>query len=151
MEGARRNASTGRHPHHHIGILSPAPVELGEVVDDLVESAGHKVGELHFHHGLRSGDRQPEPRAHNGTLAEWCVADAVFTEQVDESIGHLEHAAVGSDVLAHQDQFGVALHGLTKAFGHRVDEPQLAGVVPGCAGGHEVLAEQALDFRIVRR
>ena len=52
---------SSRHAHDHIRVLSPAPMELGQIVDDLVESAGHEVGELPLDQGLGPGSRGPEP------------------------------------------------------------------------------------------
>ena len=54
------------HAHDDVGLLAPTPMDLGEVVDDLVEAARHKVAELHLDHGLLAGNRQPEARTHNG-------------------------------------------------------------------------------------
>ncbi len=58
MEGACSGTGSCWHANHYIGILPPAVVNLGEVVYNLVEAHTHKVGKLHFDHGLVAFDRK---------------------------------------------------------------------------------------------
>ena len=123
---AQRLTATCWHAHDDIRILTPAPVNLGEVVDDLVEPASDKVTELHFHHGLLARDGQAQARAHDGRLAQWRVSNALLTEGVDKPIRHLEHASIRADVLPHKYQIGVLLHACSQALGDGVDEAKLS-------------------------
>ena len=71
---------------------------LGEVVDDLVEADGGKIGELHFDNGAGAFDRRAHRQPDDGVLAERCVHDASgkFGGQV---FRRLEGPAKSPDVL----------------------------------------------------
>ena len=123
--GAGAHAAAGRHADDDVGLLAPAPVDFGQVVDDLVESTGHKIAELHFHHGLLAGDGQSKGGSHDGRFAEWRVAHAFLAKGVHKTVGHLEHPAVGADVLAHEHEVRMFFHAQAQPFGDGVDEPHV--------------------------
>ena len=58
MERPGVYTGSGRHPDHDVNMLPPAIMGLGQVVDDLVEAAGDKVGELHLDDRLHAIDGQ---------------------------------------------------------------------------------------------
>ena len=121
--GACAHTAPCRHSDDDVRSLSPTPVNLCEVVDDLVEATSDEVAELHFHHGLLAGDRQTEAGADDGRFAQRGVAHALLSEGVHKSIGHFEDAAVRSDVLSHEYKAWMFLHACTQPFGDGVDEP----------------------------
>lgn len=128
VKGTCSDPTTSGHAHHHIGILSPTPMQLGQVVDDLIETARHKVSELHLDHGLHSGNREAESRPDDGAFAQRRIAHAVFAKPVDKTIRHLEDTAIMANVLSHKDEVIVAFHGRREPFGDGVNEPQLFGL-----------------------
>ena len=127
VEGACTYAGSGRHAHHHIGIFLPAVVQFGQVVHDLVEADCHKISELHFHHGLHAFDREAKRGTHNRGFAERGVAYPVLAKGFNKSFGHFEHPAVFGDVLAHEHQVVVRLHGLAQSVLDRVDHAHVLG------------------------
>src|SRR5690606_26711428 len=110
-------AAAGGHTDHHVRMLSPTPVQLRQVVDDLVETAGDEVGELHFHHTLESAEAQAQANADNGAFAKRRIAHAVPAEFIQKALCDLENAAVIGNVLPHQDQVGVPAHGFAQSVG----------------------------------
>ena len=54
VKGPRTNARACWHADHYIGRLSPAVMQLRQVVHDLVKANRHKIGKLHFHHALKT-------------------------------------------------------------------------------------------------
>ena len=130
--GACAHAAPCRHPHDNVRSLSPTPVDLGEVVDDLVEAAGDEVAELHFHHGLLAGNRQAKASADDGRFAQRSVAHTLLAKGVDEPIGHFEDTAVRADILAHEHEAWMLLHACAQPLRDGVDEPHLTVTSIGC-------------------
>jgi hypothetical protein len=69
--------------------------------------------------GLHAGDGQADGRAHDAGLVEGCVDDAVLAVLGLQAVGDAEDAAVEADILAEEDDIGVA------------GEGQVEGVVDG--------------------
>lgn len=127
VERAGGDAAAGGHADDDVSGSAPAPVDFGQIVDNLIESTRHEIAELHFDHGLAAGNRQAQRGADDRRLAQGRVADAVLAEAVDEALGDLEDAAVLGDVLAHQDEAGVGVEGFGEALGDGVDQAEFAG------------------------
>ena len=117
--------SARRHADDYVGLLSPAPVDFGEVVDDLVEADRDEVAELHLHHGFLAGNAQPQGGTYNGRLTQRCVAHAFLAKSLHKSVRHFEHAPVLGDVLPHEHKLWKSLHGLPHAFTDGVNQPQI--------------------------
>jgi hypothetical protein len=83
---------------------------FGGEVDNLVEAAGDEIGELHFRHRPQPHEAGADGRADNGAFGNGRIHDALLAEVLEESRGHFECAAVNADVLAQQEDVGVALH-----------------------------------------
>ena len=125
VERSGPHVSARRHADDYVGLLAPAPVDFGEVVDDLVEADRDEVAELHLHHGFLAGNAQAQGRANNGRFAQWRVAHAFFAKSLHKSVRHFEHAPVLGDVLPHEHKLWKSLHGLPHAFTDGVDQPQI--------------------------
>nr|GFB67978.1 hypothetical protein [Tanacetum cinerariifolium] len=127
------------HPHHYVGILAPAVVAFGQVIHNLVEAAGHEISELHLHHRLFASDAEAQPRAHDGRLAERCVAHPPLAKLLHEALAffylrlnafaRLDAGRFADDALGQQPLFVV----LDRVFGGPLLH-QLGGHVLGAAG-----------------
>src|SRR5688572_17102107 len=112
--------SSGRHAHHNISLLPPSPVDLGEVIYDLVESLGNKISELHLHHGFHPFDRKTKPCANNSSLTNRCVANTRLAEFFNKTFSDFEYTSVFGNVLPHQHQVIEPFHALTKPVTDRI-------------------------------
>ena len=70
-------------------------------IDDLVESHGDEIAELHFHHGFFIGDAQAESGTDDGGFAERCIPNPILAETLHKPFGDFEHASIVSDILSH--------------------------------------------------
>ena len=131
VEGAGGTARARGHPHHHVGILAPAVVAFGEVIHNLVEAAGHKIGKLHFDHALLTLDAQTQAHAHNGRLTQRRIPHPRLAKLGHEAFRDFKHPTVVGNVLTHEHEVGEALHTLLEAFLNGIDEAQLAGTGGG--------------------
>src|SRR6185437_1364182 len=85
--------------------------------------------------------------AEDGAFAEGCIADTILAKTVQESFGDLEGAAIAGDVLPHEDEVVVLLHGLGEAFADGVDESFFGAVVrPFLVGGHTIAGGGSIDI-----
>src|SRR2546421_13071444 len=83
-------------------------VHLRKLADDLVESRVDEAVELDLTHRPVAAQCQPDRRADDARLGKWGVNDAVFAEVLLQSVSDTEHTTELADVLAHDDDFGVA-------------------------------------------
>jgi len=67
----------------------------------------------------------PKPARGSPIRTGGCSA-RVLAERSHEALGDLEHPTIFGDVLAHQDEMRIPLHGLAQPFRHRVHEPPLS-------------------------
>ena len=125
MERSGAQSAPERRPDRHVDGLAPAVVRRGQVVDDLIEGAGDEVRVLNLHHRLEALDGQTQRGAHRSAFDNGRVAHPLFAEAFDEPLGHLEHAPVFGDVLAHEQHAFVLLHGQPERLGDGVHEAQL--------------------------
>ena len=112
MEWPCTHTCTRGHAHHYVGVLSPAPVRLGEVIDNGIKARRYKISKLHFNHALYSFHTHPQSSAQNARLAQRRISHPVFSELIYEAIGYFKHAAVFSYVLPHDYQVIETLHRL---------------------------------------
>jgi hypothetical protein len=109
------------------------------VVDDLVEGEDREV---EGHH-LRDGPEADEGRAHRDArdrlLRDRRVAHAPVAELREQPLRDLVGALVGPDLLAEQEDVGVAAHllaeGLVEGFAHREDGHRQFPTFAGAAAG----------------
>src|SRR5688572_14170078 len=100
------------HAHHHIGGLGPTIMALGHIVDDLVETTGHKIGELHFNNGLVTHDGESVTRSKYGGFGDGGISDTSLAELLVKIFGDLKHTAVFCYVLTHEHGVGKFFHRL---------------------------------------
>ena len=119
----------GRHTDHNAGFLTPAIMDFGQIVDDLIEATGHKIRKLHFDHGPLACDGKAQSSANNRRFAERGVANPARPVTLHQSLGGFENPTVRAYILTHEDQSRVPFHGLIKAFTHRVHQTQFPLVI----------------------
>src|SRR5581483_1640599 len=102
--------------HHHGHGRVPAIPALGGEIDDLIETAGDEVGELHLGHGAQTHEARADGRTDNRGFGNRRIHYALVAEFLQKSGGHFERAAVGSDVLSYEEDIGVALHFFPQSF-----------------------------------
>ncbi len=102
--------------HHRDPDLALRPVvHLGDLADDLVVRRVDEAVELDLADRPVAADREPDRGADDAGLGQRGVDDAVLAEVLLQAVGDPEDAAELADVLAHQDDLGVVLHGLAQA------------------------------------
>src|SRR4249920_3249992 len=94
---------TGGHAYHHIRRLTPAIMDFSQVIYDLVEANGRKIGKLHFHDRFKSFQRQPQRSTYNGTFTQRGIANAVMTKLVQKPFCDFKRPAIFSNILSHED------------------------------------------------
>ena len=126
VEGTRTEATPDGQAEHHRHRCSPAVVGLGQVVDDLVETAGDEVAELQLDHGPEAVEGQAHGGADGAGLDDRRVAHPGGAELGEEAVGDLEHASVLGDVLTQEDDALVGRHGRMQPVGDGVEVAKLA-------------------------
>ena len=107
--------------------LSVDVVELGGHVHELVDAKRDEVHEHDFHDRARTDDGRADRHAGEGGFGDRGVADAFGAELVDQSARDAEGAAVGGDVLAHDEDAGILREGLVEGVADELD---------GCDSAH---------------
>ena len=97
------------HRHGHPAVV--AVVQLGHLGDDLVEGGVHEPVELDLAHRSVAAHGKPDGRADDAGLGQRRVDHPAVAEVALEALGDPEHASELPDVLTHQDDLRVALHG----------------------------------------
>ena len=90
-------------------------MHLGDLADDLVEGRVDEAVELDLDDRAVAAQGEPDRRADDAGLGERGVEHAVLAEVLLQALGDAEDAAELADVLTHEDDLGVALHGATQA------------------------------------
>ena len=80
---------------------------LGDVADHLVEGRVGEALELHLGHRMPSGQGQPQRDTGDGRLSQRRIEHPLRTELGLEAVGHAEHTAQRTDVLAQHEHPGV--------------------------------------------
>src|SRR5687767_4120222 len=112
---------TGWHSNHHVGMLPPAVMRLRQVVDDLVEPTGDKIGKLHFNNGLEPVDGKSETCSKYSRFTQGRIADTILAKFLHESQRSLEDPAIPCNILAHDDEVGIPAHALAHAIGNGIE------------------------------
>ena len=92
-----------------------AGVDLGDLRDDLVVGREDEPVELDLADRPVAAHGQADRGAEDAGLGERGVDDAVLAEVLLQAVGDPEDAAELADVLAHEHDLGVVLHGLAQA------------------------------------
>ena len=111
MGGAVAAAGPHGGPQHEGAGLSVDVVELGGHVHELVDAERDEVHEHDFDDRPRAGDGGADGHAGEGGFGNRGVADALGTVFFDKAARDAEGAAVGGDVLAHEEDAGVVGQG----------------------------------------
>ena len=117
---AERDADDDRH-------RQPAPgagVDLGDLGDDLVVGGEDEPVELDLADRPVAAHGQADGGAEDAGLGQRGVDDAVLAEVLLQAVGDPEDPAELADVLAHEHDLGVVLHGLAQAEVERLADGQ---------------------------
>ena len=114
VEWSRLHTRAGRHSYHHIGRLGPSIVAFGQVVYNLIESAGNKISELHFYHGFLAFDGKTVTRSQDTALRDRGVSHPFFAKFLIKIIGDFKYTTIFCHILSHNDEVGVFLHALSE-------------------------------------
>src|SRR5579883_1736505 len=79
-------AARGSADHDRHGRV-PAVAAFGGEIHNLVETAGNKIGELHFGDRPKAEKRRADGGPHNGGLGNGRIDDALFAEALEEAGG----------------------------------------------------------------
>ena len=112
LRGGTR-AGTGRETHHHRNrnLAAQHEAHLGGLVDDLLHGERGEIGKLELENGTQAGQRRTHGDAGAAQFGNRRVHDTVGTETLDQIAGDLEGAAIDADILAHQEDALILLHG----------------------------------------
>src|SRR5437588_833688 len=101
---------------------APAEATLGRVVRQHVEGGRDEVYELELGDRAHAHEGRAARRADNRRLRDRRVNHASLAELVQQTVRHLERAAVRAHVLADEEHRRVALHLLPDALAYGLDE-----------------------------
>ena len=123
VQPAPNAAAVGRPDDHRnadgaVGAVS-GPRRL---TDDLADAGPDEVGELYLRDGPHALHCRPQGDAGDGRLGQRGVDDPLFAEGVEEAVCREEDAAPGRDVLAHDEDRGVAGHLLPHGLAHGLED-----------------------------
>ena len=146
MKWASCRARASRHAHHNICFLAPAPVHFGQIIDNLIETNTHEIGKLHLYHCLHARNAQAQTGANDGRFAKWCVAHAVFAKSGNKAFGNFKSATVFGDILPHEHELRMLLHGHAQTVLNGVDETQFSSCFCRCNGFKSVRCIDVVHF-----
>ena len=109
-------ALLGANDQRHLDLPAAHLAHLAGLVEDRI--GGHP-GEIHEHelgHRMFAHHRQAHRRPDETALADGRFAHALLAKAGHQALGHLEHATVDADVLAHEQHIRVAFHLLGQRF-----------------------------------
>ena len=137
MLGRQLPPGTGRHADHqrHAELAAGHVPDRGRVVHDLVEGEQREIDRHDLDDRPHAAHRRADARAGEGGLGQRRVADAFGPELVQKPLGNGVAAAVMADILAHQEDAAVALHGFADRFPDRL--------AVGRLGGHDAMPPPA--------
>jgi hypothetical protein len=101
-----------------------AVTQLGELGDDLVEGRIDEAVELDLADGTVAPHGQTDGSPDDAGLRQRGVDDTTVAEVALQPFSHSEDAAERADVLAQQNDFGIALHRLAQAGVQRLCQGQ---------------------------
>jgi hypothetical protein len=136
--GPQPRADERPHDERHLRLAAEHVAHLGRLVEERVEAHADEVHEHQLGDGPEPGRRRADRDAEVAHLADRRVDDALGAEPADQPARRAHDAAPGvldalrlaaaaaGDVLAHDDDGGVALHGLVERLVDGEQERQLA-------------------------
>ena len=101
--------------HRQLDLAERAGPHLGDLADDVVERRVDEPVELDLDDGAVAAQGQADRGADDAGLGERGVDDPLLAEVLLQALGDAEDAAELADVLTHEDDLGVALHGGAQA------------------------------------
>ena len=104
MKGSCPDTRSGWHADDDIGSLSPAVMNFGQVIYDLVKTDSRKIGKLHFHNRLISFQGKSQCGTYDGTFTKWRIAHPFSSEFFQKTFSNLKGTSIFRNILAHQDQ-----------------------------------------------
>src|ERR1019366_9292848 len=125
MERPPGEASAARQAHDDRPRESQAPMQLAGDVDQLIESAGDEVGELHLADRTHADDRRADGAADDRLLGDRGVEHAVDAELLLQARRDLERPAECADVLAEQQNAVVFAQRDAQGVRDRIEVAQL--------------------------
>ena len=126
VERAAAHVAAARSADDHRAREKGAVPRRGDVVGEDAVGAGDEVDELHLADRPHAHVRRAGRRADEAGLADRRVDHPLGAEPVEQAIGHLERAAVASDVLAQAEDVRVALHLLEQRLADRLEVGDLS-------------------------
>src|SRR5215813_1505541 len=110
MKRTAMNSSSAGSAHHHWDADVLSITALCGVVGQDVKAAGDEVYELHLGYWPHAHHCRAACGADDCAFGDWRVYHSIFAEACKESFGHLEGAAVGSDIFTEEEDAFIALH-----------------------------------------
>ena len=98
-----------------VDVARRAGVHLGDLADDLVERRVDEAVELDLDDRPVAAQGQADRGADDAGLGQRGVDDPLLAEVLLQAVGDPEDAAELADVLAHEEDLGVVLHGRAQA------------------------------------
>ena len=103
--------SASRGPANHHGHRRvPQVVGFRDEVGHLIETAGDEIDELHLDDRPQAQKTHAARRSDNSGLGDGRIHHPVRARTRQQPFGHFERTAIHTDVFAHRDNRGVALH-----------------------------------------
>ena len=130
---ARARAVRGAHHQRALELPVAHVAALGEFVRDVVEAHREEIREHDLGDRLQPGHRRAHRGAKDRLLGNRAVFHAALAELLEQPDGRLEHAAGLADVLAEEDDVGIARHLLRDAAGDRLAIGQFRHAQPPSA------------------
>src|SRR6056297_195947 len=104
MKRSGPDATTMGSSDRNIHGRHPAVATLREVVDYLVESAGNKVGKLHFHNRPEALHGKTDSSADCTGFYDRGISDSLFSISLIKPLRYLEDATIFTHILTHQEK-----------------------------------------------
>ena len=140
MKRTRTDAAPDRRADRHRQGLSPPVVRGGQIVDDLVESAGDEIRILYFQDGPEALYRQSHAGPDSPAFDNGSIPNPVGSECFRKSLRNFEYAAVFCNILPQQEYGGIFLHSLPEPLRNGVYVPFRNACSP--VGPGQLLAER---------
>ncbi len=100
-------------------------VNLGGVIDDLVEREQREVDAHHLRHRAQAHDGRANRRADDPRLGDGGIYDAAFAKLIQKAAGDRVGASVGADIFADEEDAIIALHLLAQRLADRLAKSDL--------------------------
>ena len=122
----RTGAGAGGKAHHHgnRNLAAQHEAHLRRLVDDLLHGERGEVGKLELEDRPHAGEGGTDSDARAAQFRYRRVDHPIGAETLDQIAGDLEGAAIDADILAHQEDAFVHLHGDRHGFLDRLGVAQ---------------------------